>query len=120
MTRFRISLIILLLLVGLSTSSIFAVRHAGNTILDAISELEAAETPTSEQCKTVEQAWEKAEPWLLLTVRRDKLMDTATSVYRLRPLLESDCEEFAAELCSLQGNIEFLMQEDGLSLRMLF
>ena len=119
MTRFKISLVILLLLLLLSTGSVMAVRHAGNTVLDAVEPLFASEEPDIAQCETVEMAWEKAEPWLLLTVRRDKIMELSNCVYRLKPLLTSDCDEFAAELKILQSNLKFLMQEDGISFRML-
>ncbi len=119
MTRFKISLAILLLLLLLSTGSVMAVRYAGNTVLDAVEQLAASEEPDVTQCEHVEAIWEKAEPWLLLTVRRDKVMDASNCVYRLKPLLESNCDEFTAELKTLQSNLEFLMQEDGLSFRML-
>ncbi len=119
MTRFKISLAILLLLLLLSAGSVVAVRHAGNTILDAVEQLAASENPDVAQCETIEAIWEKAEPWLLLTVRRDKIMDTSNYIYRLKPMLESNCDEFTAELKILQSNLEFLMQEDGFSLQML-
>lgn len=119
MTRFKISLVILLLLLLLSTGSIMAVRHAGNSVLYAVEPLIDAEEPNIAQCEAVETAWEKAEPWLLLTVRRDKIMELSNCIYRLKPLLASDCDEFTAELKILQSNLKFLMQEDGFSFRML-
>ena len=119
MTRFKISLVILLLLLLLSTGSVIAVRYTGNTVLDAVEQLAALEEPDVAHCETVEAVWEKAEPWLLLTVRRDKIMEISNCVYRLKPLLESDCDEFTSELKTLQSNLEYLIQEDGLSFRML-
>ena len=113
MTRFRISLAILLVLLGISMGSMAAVRHSGNAVLEAVQQVSETASPTAAQCEAVETAWEKAEPWLLLSVRRDKLMDTSNSVYRLKPLLESDCDEFTAELKDLQSNLQFLIQEDG-------
>lgn len=97
MTRFRISLAILLILLGISIGSMAAVRYSGNAVLEAVQQVSETASPTAAQCEAVETAWEKAEPWLLLSVRRDKLMDTSNSVYRLKPLLESDCDEFTAE-----------------------
>ena len=111
MTRFRISLAILLVLLGISMGSMAAVRHSGNAVLEAVQQVSETASPT---------AWEKAEPWLLLSVRRDKLMDTSNSVYRLKPLLESDCDEFTAELKDLQSSLQFLIQEEGFSFLMLF
>lgn len=119
MTRFKISLAILLLLLLLSIGSVLTVRHAGHKVLDAVEQLAALEEPNIAQCERVETVWEKVEPWLLLTVRRDKIMEISNYVYRLKPLLESDCDEFTADLKTLQSNLEFLMQEDGLSFRML-
>ena len=63
MTRFRISLAILLVLLGISMGSMAAVR---------------------------------------------------------KPLLESDCDEFTAELKDLQSSLQFLIQEEGFSFLMLF
>lgn len=120
MTRFRISLAILLVLLGISIGSMAAVRYSGNAVLEAVQQVSETASPTAAQCEAVETAWEKAEPWLLLSVRRDKLMDTSNSVYRLKPLLESDCDEFTAELKDLQSNLQFLIQEDGFSFLMLF
>lgn len=120
MTRFRISLAILLVLLGISIGSMAAVRYSGNAVLEAVQQVSETASPTAAQCKAVETAWEKAEPWLLLSVRRDKLMDTSNAVYRLKPLLESDCDEFTAELKDLQSNLQFLIQEDGFSFLMLF
>ena len=105
MTRFRISLAILLILLGISIGSMAAVRYSGNAVLEAVQQVSETASPTAAQCEAVETAWEKAEPWLLLSVRRDKLMDTSNSVYRLKPLLESDCDEFTAELKDLQSNL---------------
>ena len=76
MTRFRISLAILLVLLGISMGSMAAVRHSGNAVLEAVQQVSETASPTAAQCEAVETAWEKAEPWLLLSVRRDKLMDT--------------------------------------------
>lgn len=120
MTRFRISLAILLVLLGISMGSMTAVRYSGNAVLEAVQKVSETASPTAAQCEAVETAWEKAEPWLLLSVRRDKLMDTSNAVYRLKPLLESDCDEFTAELKDLQSNLQFLIQEDGFSFLMLF
>lgn len=120
MTRFRISLAILLVLLGVSMGSMAAVRHSGNAVLEAVQQVSETASPTAAQCEAVETAWEKAEPWLLLSVRRDKLMDTSNAVYRLKPLLEADCDEFDAELKDLQSSLQFLIQEEGFSFLMLF
>lgn len=120
MTRFRISLAILLGLLGMSIGSMAAVRHSGTAVLAAVQEIIETTSPTTAQCEAVEAAWETAEPWLLLSVRRDKLMDTSNAVYRLKPLLEADCDEFDAELKDLQSSLQFLIQEEGFSFLMLF
>ena len=119
MTRFRISLAILLVLLGISMGSMAAVRHSGNAVLEAVQQVSETASPTAAQCEAVETAWEKAEPWLL-SVRRDKLMDTSNAVYRLKPLLEANCDEFDAELKDLQSSLQFLIQEEGFSFLMLF
>ena len=94
MTRFRISLAILLVLLGISMGSMAAVRYSGNAVLEAVQQVSETASPTAAQCEAVETAWEKAEPWLLLSVRR--------------------------ELKDLQSNLQFLIQEDGFSFLMLF
>lgn len=119
MTRFKISIVVLILILLLSIGSTIAVRCAGNSVLREVQMLSEA-SPTLEQCDAIEAAWKKAEPWLMLVVRRDKVMTTATSLYRLKPLLEADCDEFGAERCNLQNSLESLMEEEGFSLRRLF
>lgn len=47
-------------------------------------------------------------------------MDTSNAVYRLKPLLEANCDEFDAELKDLQSSLQFLIQEEGFSFLMLF
>lgn len=61
MTRFRISLAILLVLLGISMGSMAAVRHSGNAVLEAVQQVSETASPTVAQCEAVETAWEKAE-----------------------------------------------------------
>ena len=59
MTRFRISLAILLVLLGISIGSMTAVRHSGNAVLEAVQQVSETASPTAAQCEAVETAWER-------------------------------------------------------------
>ena len=59
MTRFRISLAILLVLLGISMGSMAAVRHSGNAVLEAVQQVSETASPTAAQCEAVETAWER-------------------------------------------------------------
>ena len=47
MTRFRISLAILLVLLGISMGSMAAVRHSGNAVLEAVQQVSETASPTA-------------------------------------------------------------------------
>ena len=53
MTRFRISLAILLVLLGISMGSMAAVRHSGNAVLEAVQQVSETASPTAAQCEAV-------------------------------------------------------------------
>ena len=51
MTRFRISLAILLVLLGISMGSMAAVRPSGNAVLEAVQQVSETASPTAAQCE---------------------------------------------------------------------
>ncbi|MBQ8687853.1 MAG: DUF4363 family protein [Ruminococcus sp.] len=115
MTRVRIAAGILSLLIILSISSIFLVRRQCRQVLTVLEQLSlAADTGDKEQmhmlCTAAQDRWEEVQGALMCLVSHEKLTSADQAFCRLIPLLEADCDEFEAELATVQTMLMHITQ----------
>ena len=72
MRSFIISLILFLLVIGLTASGACYIHHTCNTLLTLIDSLPAQASP-SEALFRLEEHWEKNDSWLRLVLRKNEL-----------------------------------------------
>lgn len=115
MTRVRISVVILSLLILMSIGSVCVVRMACNRVISVLNQLQlAADAEDAEQakqlCDAAYERWEDVQWMLMCTVSHDKLAAADQEFCRLRPLLDAECDEFEAELATVQNMILHIVQ----------
>lgn len=120
MTRVRLSVWLLMGLLIFSMGASWYIEQCGNRLTEELRLLETMESAEAiPQCQAIERQWHKAEFWLLLLTRRDKVKETADQIYRLEPLAKYDNAEFHAAVISTQISIDYLLHEEGISLFVL-
>ncbi|MBO5226905.1 MAG: DUF4363 family protein [Ruminococcus sp.] len=107
MTRVRIALGILAALILLSVGSVVCVNRSCSHVQNTLEQLRhAKENGDLEEakalCGEIERRWESFQGILKMCVSYEKLAETSNIIMRLEPLLEEDCDEFAAELAQAE------------------
>ncbi|MBQ8514129.1 MAG: DUF4363 family protein [Ruminococcus sp.] len=106
MTRVKIAIVILSLLILMSIGSVLMVHYACNRVMTVLEQVQhAADREDTEQlgtlCDAAYERWEDIQWMLMCTVSHEKLTLTDQAFCRLRPLLDTDCDEFEAELSTV-------------------
>ncbi|MBQ8823680.1 MAG: DUF4363 family protein [Ruminococcus sp.] len=117
MTRLKISIGILIFLVLLSTFSAVSSKKICNELYTQLEQIEetAEKNNTDEAiklCSTLQETWHNKKNFLIFTIRRDKLLNTEESIQKLQSMLESDCDEFTAEIESIKLMLDYIVKEE--------
>lgn len=115
MTRVRIAIGILAVLILLSTGSVFAVRKSCSHVISTLHQLSLAEEKgdteaAKEFCQTTIERWDNVQWILKLCVSYDKLSEAEKTLLRLEPMLETDCDEFRSELTSAETMLRHISE----------
>lgn len=113
MTRIRIGIIVLALLVLSSIATEWYVYHETNVLLSELSQIEQAMETSAleavqEPFETFEAHWEKSEKLFSILVWRDRVQQVDVSVARLNPMRVENCDELKAELAETRIWLEHL------------
>lgn len=115
MKRCFLALSVIALLVCASLFSLFLLKEKSGEIIEITDSIynmcengdyENAEAKANELLKY----WEKASRSLNILVDTDRISAINSSVYRLEPLIESDCDELTAEIESIKANAKWLYE----------
>jgi hypothetical protein len=111
MTHVRIAVAVLLVLLLMSAGSVWLAQAQCDRVLTVLEDVaaaaEAGDTAAAETlCDTAQAQWDAVQPLLMCTVSQDKLTSVDHTICRLKPLLTEDCEEFKAELVTVQQMLE--------------
>lgn len=115
MKRMLLALSVIALLVCGSLCSLFMLKKRSGEIIkitDSIynmCENEEYDKAKSE-AERLMKYWEKASRSLNVLVDTDRISAINSSVYRLEPLIESDCDELTAEIESIKANAKWLYE----------
>lgn len=117
MRRVKLCSLILLSIIVLSIGSVLFLNHKCNQVLSQISAVEVlyekkktaeALEKTDELCRL----WNQTYKILSILVKNDKLSDINGIMARLRPLLEENNEEVAAELQSAAHQLDVIRKTE--------
>lgn len=115
MTRVKIAIVILSLLILMSIGSVLTVHYACNRVLTVLEQAQlAADREDMEQtgklCDAAYERWEDVQWMLMCTVSHEKLTLADQTFCRLGPLLDTGCDEFEAELSTVHAMLLHIKQ----------
>ena len=120
--RIKISMGILALMVVFSGLSGFFVHKNCAELVSEIAtiekfvsdgDLESAE----KSAKLLEKNWNRFSKAAVLFVRSDKLTEAESTVSRIIPLIQTDCDELTAELSELKSRIIHISDSEKIHIR---
>ena len=120
--RIKISIVILAIMVIFGCFSGLFIHKKCSELVNAITiieksvsdgDLESAEN----KAKSLEKKWSQFSQTAVLFVRSDKLTEAESTISRIIPLIQTDCDELSAELSELKSRIQHISDSEKIHLR---